>query len=144
MLTQAQDENAKLKQDLQGLDGLRASENVQNMDELQVKIKTLKEKDAQVSVELGNLKNQLRAFEADFSNIEEGRSLITLFQNKIKLVKSRLRYLKQEAYFAKISAQKEKDRLSALNGNSGFVIRNGEAVKASTKKSFAIDVKIVQ
>ena len=145
MLAQAQEENIKLKQELQGLDGLRSTENVQNIDQLQDKIKSLKEKDSQVSLQLVDLKNQLRAFEAEFSNPQEGRSLIVLFQSKISLVKSRMRYLKQEAFFAKIAAQKEKDRLAVLNGNSGFVLRNGQVQNPDgTKKSFAIDVKIVQ
>ena len=145
MLAQAQDENTKLKQELQGLDDLRSTENVQNIGELQDKIKALKDKDSQVSVQLADLKDQLRAFNAEFSKPEEGQSLIILFQNKIKLVKSHMRYLNQEAYYAKIAAQKEKDRLAVLNGNSGFVVRNGQAQKPDgNKKSFAIDVKIVQ
>jgi len=145
MLAQAQEENAKLKQELLGLDNMRNSQNVQNIGELEAKIETLKERDSQVSTQLVDLKNQLRAFEADFSNPAEGQSLIVLFQNKIRLVKSRMRYLKQEAFFAKVAAQKEKDRLAILNGNSGFVLRNGQVQNPNgTKKSFAIDVKIVQ
>ena len=105
----------------------------------------MKEKDSQVTLQLSDLKNQLRAFDADFSNPQEGHSLIILFQNKINLVKSHMRYLKQEAFFAKIAAQKEKDRLATLNGNSGFVLRNGQVQNPiGTNKSFAIDVKIVQ
>ena len=145
MLSQAQEENNKLKKELLGLDNLRNSENVQNLGELQAKIETLKEKDSQVTLQLSDLKNQLRAFDADFSNPQEGHSLIILFQNKINLVKSHMRYLKQEAFFAKIAAQKEKDRLATLNGNSGFVLRNGQVQNPNgTNKSFAIDVKIVQ
>jgi len=145
MLVSAQEENNKLKQELQGLDQLRNTENVQNLDQLQDKIKTLKDKDTQVTLQLSELKTQLRAFEADFSDLQEGQSLIVLFQNKIKLVKTRMRYLKQEAFYTKVAAQKEKDRLAALNGNSGFVLRNGQAQSPNgTKKSFAIDVKIVQ
>jgi len=145
MLVSAQEENTKLKQELQGLDNLRSTENVQNINELQTKIQTLKEKDTQVSSQLADLKVQLRAFEAQFSNPQEGQSLIVLFQDKIRLVKSHMRYLKQEAYFAKIAAQKEKDHLAQLNGNSGFVVRNGKVQNPNgTKKSFAIDVKIVQ
>jgi len=145
MLAQAQDENTKLKQELQGLDDLRNAEGVQNIGELQAKINTLKEKDTQITSQLADLKSQLRAFEADFSNMEQGQSLIVLFQNKIKFVKSRMRYLKQEAYFTKMAAQKEKDRLGILNGNNGFIVRSGQLQNPnSTKKSFAIDVKIVQ
>jgi len=145
MLSQAQEENTKLKQELQGLDGLNNTENVQNISELQAKIEALKEKDSQVTGQLAELKNQLRAYQADFSNLQDGRSLIVLFQDKINLVKNRMRYLKQEAFFARISAQKEKDRLAVLNGNSGFVVRNGQAQNPNgTNKSFAIDVKVVQ
>lgn len=145
MLSQAQDENVKLKQELQGLDNLRSTENVQNIDELQGKIQTLKDHDNQVSQQLDDLKTQLRAFQADVSNLKEGQSLIVLFQNKIKLVKSRMRYLKQQAFMARVAAQKEKDRIATLNGNSGFVLRNGQIQNPNgTNKSFAIDVKLVQ
>lgn len=145
MLASAQDENTKLKQELQGLDDLRSSENVQNLGELQDKIKALKENDTLVSQQLVDLKTQLHVLNADISNPEEGRSLIVLFQNKINLVKSHMRYLKQEAFFAKVAAQKEKDRLAALNGNSGFIVRDGKVQNPDgTKKSFAIDVKMVQ
>lgn len=145
MLVSAQDENTKLKQDLQGLDDLQNSENVQNIGELQTKIKTLKDKDSQISVQLDDLKNQMRIYAAEFSNLDEGKSLIVLFQSKIRLVKMRMHHLKQEAFLARVQAQKEKDRIASLNGNSGFVLRNGQVLNPnSTKKSFAIDVNNVQ
>ena len=144
MLAKAQSENTSLKDDLQGMDALQQQENVSNVKELQGKITDLKEKNTQVSGQLAQLKEQLRVFEADFGNLEEGRSLITLFQNKIKLVKSRMNYLKQEAFFAKVAAQKEKDRVALLNGNNGFVIKNGAPQKANGNKAYNIDVKIVE
>jgi chromosome segregation ATPase len=144
MLASAQAENNRLKEEIQGLDTLRSTENVQNIPELEAKISTLKQKNVEVSSELNRLKKELRAFEADFANLDEGKSLITLFQSKIKLVASRMRYLKQEAYFAKVAAQKERDRIETLNGNSGFLVKGGEAHKTGTAKGFAIDVKIVQ
>ncbi len=139
MLAAAQAENAKLKQDL----GIQ-TEDLQNVPALEARINDLKAKNSQATEELTGLKKELRAFEADFSNLEEGKSLISLFQNKIKLVSSRMRYLKQEAYFAKIAAQKEKDRMETINGNNGFLVKDGQANKAGgPAKSFAIDVKIV-
>jgi len=145
MLSEAQDENTKLKTELQGLENLRAKENVQNIGELQDKIASLKSRDSQISSQLADLKEQLRTFQADFSNVQEGHSLIILFQNKIKMVKDRMHYLKQEAFIARVAAQKEKDRVALLNGNSGFVLRNGQGQNPNgAKKSFAIDVKIVQ
>ncbi len=145
MLAQAQDENVKLKKELQVLDQFRNSQNVQNVDELQDKIKNLKDKDSQISLQLADLKSQLRAFQADITTPEEGRSLIVLYQDKIRLVKGHMRYLKQEAFFAKIAAQKEKDRLAALNGNNGYVVHNGKLQGPNgTTKTFAIDVKNAQ
>ena len=56
-----------------------------------------------------------------------------------------MNYLKHQAYLARIAAQQEKDRLAVLNGNSGFILRNGKLQNPDgTKKTFAIDVKIVQ
>ncbi|MEI7999618.1 MAG: hypothetical protein WCH62_08975 [Candidatus Omnitrophota bacterium] len=145
MLAQAQSENSKLKEDLQSLDGIKADQNVHNISELEARIATLKNKNTQADTELADLKSQLRAFQADFSTMKEGRSLITLFQNRIRLVKSRMHYLEQEAYFAKVAAQKERDRIAALNGNNGFVVHNGVVQKPNgTNKTFSIDVKMVQ
>ena len=145
MLAQAQLENGKLKEDLQSLDGIRSSENVQNISGLEERISALRVKNVQANSELSDLKTQLRVFQADFSTIEQGRSSIRLFQNKIRLVKSRMRYLEREAYLAKVAAQKERDRIATLNGNSGFVFRNGEFQKPNgTNKTFSIDVKMVQ
>ena len=145
LLSEAQEENIKIKNELQGWDELRSTENVKNIGEVQAKIKSLKERDSQISLQLADLKNQLRVYMVDFSNNEQGRSLMVLFQNKIKLVKNRMHYLNQEAFFARVAAQKEKDRLAVLNGNSGFVVRNGKVQNPNgTKKSFAIDVKIMQ
>jgi predicted nuclease with TOPRIM domain len=126
MLSQGREENIKLKQELHGLGNLP-------------------NKDSQASSQLSELKSQLRAFDVEFSNLEESQSLIVLIQNKIKMVKNRMRYLKREAILAKVAAQKEKDRLAVFNGNTGFVLRNGHAQNPNgTNKSFAIDVKIVQ
>jgi hypothetical protein len=113
--------------------------------DLQAQIQVLKDKDSQVSSQISELKNQLRAFDAQFSNLEEGRSLIALFKNKIGLIKSRMRYLKHEAFIAKVAAQKEKDRLALLNGNIGYVMRNGLVQNPNgTNKSFTIIVKNVE
>jgi chromosome segregation ATPase len=145
MLSEAQDENANLNEELQGLDRLRMTEKVKNIVELQARINSLKDRNSKISRQLADFKDQLHAFKAEFSNLDQGRSLIALFQNKIKLVKSRMRNLKQEAFLARVAAQKEKDRMAVLNGNNGFVVRNGLAQNpAGTNKSFAIDVKIVQ
>jgi|GEM_PF-1011094 len=142
MLSQAQVENTQLKDDIQELDALRTNENVRNIPELQAKINSLKEQNSEVSTQLAGLKNELRSFQGEFANVKEGRSLIAMFQKKIKLVKTRMRYLQQEAYFAKVAAQKEKDRIQALNGNSGYLVKDGQSKRPA--KSFAIDVKMVQ
>ena len=62
MLVSAQEENLKLKQELQGLDDLRNSENVQNVNDLEDKIKALKDKDSQISSQLTDLKSSAEGF----------------------------------------------------------------------------------
>jgi chromosome segregation ATPase len=145
MLAQAQSENNKLKEELQSIDGLQSEDAIQNISELEARIKTLKDRNNQATNELDDLKNQLKMFQADFSTKEEGRSLISLFQNKIKLVKGRMKALEKETYFAKIAALKERDRVALLNGNNGYIIQNGELKKPfPVNKSYSIDVKMVQ
>lgn len=144
MLSQAQTENMKLKHDIQELEALRASQNVQNVPELEAKINALKQKNTEVTSELTAVNRELRAFNADFNNLEEGRSLLALFQNKIKLVKSRMRYLHQQAFFARAAAQKEKDRIESMNGNGGFMTKDGRQTKPVARENFDIDVKLVQ
>lgn len=144
LLNQTQGENLKLRQEIQELEGLSTTENVKNLPELEAKISSLKRQNAQVTTELGGVKNELRAFQGDFNTIEEGKSLLTLFRSKINLVKSRMRYLRQEAYMAKVSAQKERDRVETLNGNSGFLLRDGQSQKPAGTRGFAIDVKMLQ
>ena len=144
MLQQAQAENARLKQEIQDLEGIKSSEGIRTLPDLEAKIRNLREKNMQVTAELGSMRAEMRAFEAEFSNLDEGKSLVTLLRDKIRLVKSRMRYLKQEAYFAKVAAQKEKDRIATLNGNSGFIVRDGQIIKTNNAKSFAIDVKMIQ
>lgn len=143
LLVQAQQENDKLKSDIEALEALRSAEQVNSIGELEVKISSLKKKNVEVSDQLNSVKNEMRAFEADFNNMDEGKSLLVLFQNKIKLVKSRMRYLKQETYFAKVAAQKEKDRIESLMGNNGFLVKDGNHQQGGSSKGFAIDVKIV-
>ena len=46
----------------------------------------------------------------------------------------------QARTFAKITAQKEKDRIAALNGNNGFLLKDGQMQKTGNAKGFAIDV----
>ena len=144
MLTQAQTENNRLSSEIKELEALRAAENVSSIPELEGRIDALKKTNAEVTSELSGVKSELRAFQADFSNLAEGKSLVVLFQNKISLVKSRMRYLRQEAYFARVAAQKEKDRIAALNGNSGFLFKDGRLRKTGDVKGFAIDVKMLQ
>ncbi len=135
MLAQAQTENQLLKDEIQGLG------NVGSISELEARIAALKGKNDQVTEQLNALRRQMSAYEGEFANVTEGKSLLTLFQNKIKLIKSRMKYLNQEAYFTKIAAQKEHDRVAALNGNNGYIVKDGRLHKAD--QGFSVDVKLM-
>ena len=119
--------------------------------ELEKQVALLNEKNAQFASELSSLKDQMRSFEGDIKSVDEGKAMITLFHNRVKLVKTKMTYLKREAQFARIAAQKERDRLLALKGNKGFLMKNGEAIKedktaqpASGDKKVNIDVSFVE
>ena len=144
LLAEAQSENGKLKEQLQSLDAIGIHVNgAQKTEALSGVISSLKAENVKYNRQIEGLNNELKAFEVQVSNMQEGKSLLTLFRTKINEVKAKMSALNREAYYAKVAAQKERDRIATLAGNSGFLVKEGKGFSAD-KKSFAIDVKIVQ
>ncbi len=156
-LTQAKKENADLQNQIALLNApgnivaQNQGQTSQAQNELEKQVALLNEKNAQFASELAQLKDQMRSFEGDIKSLDEGKAMITLFHSRVKLVKTKMVYLKREAQFARISAQKERDRLLSLKGNKGFLVRNGEAFRedrtaqpASGDKKVNIDVSFVE
>ena len=144
LLNEAQAENAKLKEELNIIDSTGAAlPGTQKAEALSGVINSLKEENVRYGQQIDSLKNELKAFEIQLANVQEGKELLTLYRTKIKEIKANMASLNREAYNVKVSAQKERDRLETLAGNLGYLVKEGKELGVE-KKSFAIDVKIVQ
>ncbi len=151
LLVEAKDKNTELQNQLAALAAqeVRVSEG---HNELEKEIALLHDKNAEFADQLSQLKSQMRAFEGDIRNIEEGKAVMALFKNRLKLVKTKIHYLKREAYYARQAAQKERDRILFLQGNQGYIVKNTESPlkpveqKASgeDKKQVEIDVSFIE
>ncbi len=125
-------------------------EAIQSQKDLENQIALLNEKNSQFSTEITTLKEQMQALTGDVKSLEEGRDMISLFHNRLKLVKAKMHYLKQEARYAKIAAQKERDRILLMRGNKGFLVKKGapaQTVNGSQKsddKNVDIDVSFIE
>ena len=142
-LAQSKKENAELQEQLAALQAQGAvltqndEEFSQTRGALQKQIELLNQKNAEFVNELGVLKEQMRAFEGNIKDLDEGKALITLFSSKLKLVKTKMHYLKREAYYARISAQKERDRILLSKGNKGYLINKGQSPQPAPKEETA-------
>ena len=154
-LTQAKKENGDLQNQLAALNNpsnLTAENQAafnKTKEALEEQIALLNEKNSQFANELAQLKEQMRSFEGNIQNLDEGRAMIHLFQNRLKLVKNKMAYFKQEAYHAKEAAQKQRDQALTLKGNRGYLVKNGETLKekfpfTSGDKKIQIDVSFVE
>ena len=144
LLNEAQAENTKLKDTLNTLEAAGVQiPQTEKTEALGGVITSLKEENTKYSQQIDSLKNELKAFEIQLSNMKEGKELLALYRLKIKEIKTKMGALKHEAYYAKIASQKERDHLESMAGNLGYIIKEGKSL-ASEKKTFGIDVKIVQ
>ncbi len=121
LLTQAREENTNL-QNLVG-------ELNQKTIEFEQTIAKLKDENANLSTEMVSLKDRLRLFEGDVKDMAEAKAVIALFKEKLRVVKGKIKQFKREAYEAKVSIQKERDRIETLMGNTGFLVKDGSANK---------------
>ncbi len=155
LLAQSKQENEDLKNKMAALQSQDAATLAQSQAQLnqtrtnmEQQISALNEKNNQFASELTALKDQMRVFEGDVKSIDEGKNVIALFKNKLDLVRTKMTYLRREAHFARISAQKERDRLLLMQGNQGFLAKDGQWAKpeneAAKKKDVNIDVTFVE
>ena len=148
LLAQAKKENADLQNQLTALNHASnlPTENQaafnKTKEELEEQIVILNEKNFQFANELAQLKKQLRSFEGDIQNLDEGKAMISLFGNKVKLVKTKMISLKREAQHAKEAARKQRDQALALKGNRGYFVKNGQILQKDKTPFTTGDKKI--
>jgi len=149
LLTETRNKNMELQQQLTSLQsqGLQSSQGRQGIEQ---EIALLHEKNTEFTSQLAQLRDQMRSFEGDIKTVEEGNAVIASFKNKLKLVRNKIHYLKQEAFFAKEAVRRERDRVLLLQGNNGYLVKNGEIFKKlqgkpSTKKDLekGVDIEVI-
>ena len=148
LLSQSKKENADLQNQLAAFND-PSNLSVENQavfnktkERLEEQINMLNEKNSQFADELTRLKEQLRPFEGNIQDLNEGKTAIRLFQKKLKLVKSKMNNLKREAYNAKEAAMKQRDQTLALKGNHGYLIKDGQTLQKEETPSVIGDKKI--
>ncbi len=81
--------------------------------------------------DLTEVRDKLHFYERDIKSLEDGRDLIKVFRYKIHDVKRAVHDIRRQAYYAKITALKELDKLKLLQGNNGFFVKSGKAYQSN-------------
>lgn len=142
-LTSVQKINDELQGHIEALEMLQSQMGVKN-EELQRMIDALKEENSGLNMEMQVIRRDLAVFQPDVQDVTEGRLKLKLFKQQMRLVKKNMQWLKKKAAAARRTAQKERDRLEALYGNNGFLMKDGENQSVTDyQNKVNIDVKFV-
>lgn len=144
-LTSVQQINDQLKVNIASLE--RYKERARSKGEaLETMISSFKKKNYDLDMLLQGVRKELAVFNPEVSNTKEGRDKVRLFKEQIHKVKQSMAGLRLDALNARISAQKEKDRLESIYGNGGYMMRNGEdkSVSRPGGRRVDIDVKFIE
>ena len=118
LLAQAEKDLEEAKQDndqLKNLVSARDNEITQNKIVIE-----------QLNTEIQTIKERLRILEGDVVNLDEGRSTVALYKQKVHKVKGKIHEFKEQAHAARVAAQKERDRIAVALGNNGYLIKGGK------------------
>lgn len=139
-LTSIQEMNNELKANIAILERYKAKE--QGLESM---ISIFKKRNRELDSALHSARKELASFHPDINDFKEGQDKIRRFKNQIHLVKKNMSALEQKVFEAKVAAQKERDRLEAVYGNGGFLIKDGQdkSVTKFREKGVQIDVKIL-
>ena len=105
------------------------------------------------STEFLNTKLQEYISELDFKSIDEGRTILSKYKQKIREIKSRIKNFQIKDRNDEIAAKKAEDTIHLSLGNNGFLLRNGQEAatnvawpptNTNAPKNVQIDVKFVK
>jgi len=143
LLAQAKEQYAKLEGDTQSLKDINAQQLAQTKTELETNISSLEGQNSELSDRLNAVKYQLNYFEGNFNSLDEGRTLLSLYHSRIKLVKSKINEIKVQAKEARRKALIEMDKLKSALGNNGFLVKEGKIVKVDMEKYDSVRIPTV-
>jgi len=101
----------------------------------------LNESNAAHNVQISSLKERLSVLEVNIQSMDEGKSLITLYRDKMRTVRTQMKGLKKEAHYAKIAAQSERDRVESMFGNNGYFVKDGKAFEPKDSGNMSVNVE---
>jgi chromosome segregation ATPase len=104
-------------------------------------INAFKKKNKQLDADLQMVRKELSGFKPDIMDTKEGREKVLRFKNQIKLVKKNMVILKEQAQVMKVAAQQQRDRLEALYGNNGYMMKDGKD-QSLKRESTKVDIKV--
>jgi chromosome segregation ATPase len=140
-LTSLQKVNDQMKVDIAVLERYKAKA-MEHGEALETMINTFKKKNRALDMELQTVRKELSQFQPDINDLNEGRTKIQRFKDHIRMVKLNMHGIKVRAYEAKVEAQKERDRLEAVYGNAGFLVKDGESKAVNRFREKIIDIQV--
>ena len=141
ILAQTETMLTNAKGELESLQNVNQTELAKTKAELNNTIALLEQKNIQLTEEMTQLRGELQYYEGDVRSIDEGKALIVILRNRMKLVKSKIKYFKREARSARDMAQTERDKILSLLGNNGYFMKDGNVVKVDLERYEAESLK---
>jgi len=131
-------ETQQLLEQARAENSLTQGEYAKAKADLEAKVAALESQNSDVSREMQDLQTRLSFYDGDISSMGEGKSLLKLYKQRVKEVKTKIKGFKKEAHRARISAMRERDRVRALIGNNGFLVKDGKTVEVDMEKYNAL------
>lgn len=130
LLAQAEKNNVQLEGGLETVKH-RAVEIKQKLNQA---VLDLQGKNIQLGREMVVLRDQLEFYDDNIENLDEANSLVSVYHQKLKLVKSKIKELKRDSDKVRRQALREQDRVKMALGNNGYFMKDGESVNVDVKK----------
>ncbi|MFT7538835.1 MAG: hypothetical protein ACI9F2_000986, partial [Lysobacterales bacterium] len=124
----------KGKSEISGLSEQKQKEFKTKSLELSSTIIQIQDENNRLKSMMRKLEAQLKYYEGDVNNMEEGKALIATYKRNMKLVKGKIREYKNESKKIKKEAFKERDALQGILGNNGYFMKEGQTVIVDEEK----------
>ena len=139
MLAQAEQRNVQLRDYAVKLRGQAQTKINQIKQNMMAQLSDLAAQNDQLKMEADKLEEQIRYLSAaEIKSPDDAKSLLMLYKTNIQIVKTKLREFRSQNQAAEAAMQIEEDRLKALLGNQGYLVKNGGAVKVDYGKYDAV------
>ncbi len=140
-LSSLQKVNDQMKIDIAVLERYKAKAR-EHGEALETMINAFKRKNKDLDMQLQVVRKELAQFQPDINDLIEGQSKIQRFKDHIRMVKLNMHGIRVKAYEAKVAAQKERDRLEAVYGNAGFLVKDGESKAVNRFREKVVDIQV--